>query len=63
MLVGAVMLQLCELHTKLEPDMTMVSTRAPAAPAATALLSVATRHRNLIGCPAAAAGRLIVEVM
>jgi hypothetical protein len=63
MLVGAVMVQLCELHTKLEPEITMVSTRTPAAPAATALLSVAARHLNLIGWPAAAAGKLIVDVM
>ncbi len=63
MLVGAVIVQLCVLHTKLDPEITIVSTRTPAAPAATALLSVAARQRNLIGCPAAAAGRLIVEVM
>jgi hypothetical protein len=49
MLVGAVMVQLCELQTKLEPVIEILSIRTPAAPAATALLSVAARHRNLIG--------------
>src|SRR5258706_14319575 len=41
----------------------MVSIRTPAAPAAMALLSVATRHFILTICPLAAAGRLTVVVI
>src|SRR5258706_5102824 len=41
----------------------IVSIRTPAAPAAMALLSVATRHFILTICPLAAAGRLTVVVI
>jgi hypothetical protein len=49
MLAGHTSVQLCVLQTGLEPETTILSTRTPFEPAATALLSVPTRQRNLIG--------------
>jgi len=50
MLVGAVIVQLCVLQTKLLVVRIIVSILTPLAPAAVELLSVAARHLSLIGC-------------